>query len=190
MRRPGLVVAAAVIVATLPVVAPLGAGDATPGAAGPPSRLPPDLVLVDLEGRRWAPADFTGRLVAFDFWATWCTPCVRERADLAELQRTHGPSGLVILSVNLDHTDRSRLASWLNRHRLDWPQFHEPLGEAGPLARTFAVSSTPWTVVYDASGSLLGAGHGTRIIEEALESRARVASGLGRPSAGAGAGER
>lgn len=188
MRHPGLV--ASVVVATLAVVAPVGAGDATPGAAGPPSRLPPDLVLVDLEGRRWAPADFTGRLVAFDFWATWCTPCVRERAGLAELQRAHGPGELVILSVNLDHTDRSSLASWLNRYRLDWPQFYEPLGEAGPLARTFAVSSTPWIVVYDASGSLLGAGQGTRIIEEALESRARVAPDLAGRAPANGTGER
>jgi thiol-disulfide isomerase/thioredoxin len=150
-------------------IAPVLCGErATAPSKAPPAILPTDFSLVDLAGRTWTPDDLADRTVVLDFWATWCAPCVRERATLAQLRKAHSGRSLVILSVNLDHADRRSLVAWLNRHRMSWPQVHDPLGWSGPLARRFAVSSLPWAVVYGADGRLLAAGEGPRVLENVL----------------------
>jgi thiol-disulfide isomerase/thioredoxin len=150
------------------------AGDAEPTVrdaevSGAPAVLPASLSLVDLQGRSWTREALAGRLVVLDFWATWCAPCVRERARLAELRETLLEDRVLILSVNLDHGDRRSLVAWLNRYRLSWPQVHEPLGWASPLVRRFAVPSLPWTVAYDPEGRLVGAGRGLQALAGRLE---------------------
>jgi thiol-disulfide isomerase/thioredoxin len=146
----------------------------TRAAAGAPALLPRDLALVDLEGRTWTRDALAGRVVALDFWATWCAPCVRERSRWAALRAAHPERDLVILSVNLDHADRRSLVAWLNRRRIGWPQVHEPLGGAGTLPLAFGVRSLPWTVVYGRDGRLLWSGGEAGGLEELLASQPRA----------------
>jgi thiol-disulfide isomerase/thioredoxin len=144
--------------------------------ASAPDVLPSDLSLVDLQGRVWTRETLAGRVVLLDFWATWCAPCVRERARLAELRETLREDQLLILSVNLDHGDRRSLVAWLNRRRLPWPQVHEPLGWASRVARRFAVPALPWTLGYGTDGRLIVAGPGLDALAGRFEPSPRPSS--------------
>ncbi len=54
----------------------------------------PGEVFTDLAGARVRLADFEGRMVLLNFWATWCAPCVREMPSLDRLQAALGDRGL------------------------------------------------------------------------------------------------
>lgn len=111
------------------------------------------LEMEDLSGRVWQPADLLGRVVLLDFWATWCAPCLEE---LPNLRRIAGElEGATVLGVSLERTTRAELRSFLLRQEIVWPQVHDGLGLAGPLARRFGVEAVPRTVVVDARGRLV-----------------------------------
>jgi thiol-disulfide isomerase/thioredoxin len=62
----------------------------------------PDFKLESNRGRSVTPADYAGKTLLINFWATWCSPCREEMPMLMDLQREHGPRGLQIVGIALD----------------------------------------------------------------------------------------
>jgi thiol-disulfide isomerase/thioredoxin len=60
----------------------------------------PALALPDLEGRETTLAQFKGKVVVLNFWATWCEPCRAEMPSMQQLADRFGPDKLVVLGVN------------------------------------------------------------------------------------------
>lgn len=88
---------------------PTGAADAV--AAGgegravatlPVLRAAPSWVLKDVDGREVKAADFKGKVVLVDFWATWCAPCRKEMPEYEALRKKYAERGLVVLGLSLD----------------------------------------------------------------------------------------
>jgi peroxiredoxin len=83
-----------------PVVTPeagLGPQDGRSPEVGAPA---PEFVLRDAEGNLRHLADYRGRAVWLNFWATWCDPCKRELPDIQGLADEFADDGLVVLTVN------------------------------------------------------------------------------------------
>jgi thiol-disulfide isomerase/thioredoxin len=109
----------------------------------------------DLEGRRWTAATSRGRVVVLDFWATWCAPCLAEIPWLRRARETFGHERFEVLGVNLDVSDQRVVTAWLNRQRVDWPQLRDGRGYNGDLARQFAVTSLPKSLLVDRDGRVV-----------------------------------
>src|SRR5580704_8704515 len=62
----------------------------------------PDFSINADNGRTITPANFGGKLLVLNFWATWCQPCVDEVPSLDALQRRFANKGLVVLGVSVD----------------------------------------------------------------------------------------
>ncbi|MFB3920818.1 MAG: TlpA family protein disulfide reductase [Terriglobia bacterium] len=69
--------------------------------------MAPDFSLIDMNGRKIALADYKGKVVLLDFWATWCGPCRIEIPGFIKLQERYRDQGLVILGVYIDDNAES-----------------------------------------------------------------------------------
>ncbi|MGE3924263.1 MAG: TlpA family protein disulfide reductase [Lautropia sp.] len=112
--------------------------------------VPPALALADLDGRNHALADYRGRIVLVNFWATWCPPCVIEMPSLQLLRDRIGAEPLAILGVNYGENP-PRVREFVARMDLDFPV----LLDAFHLARRdWKVRSLPTTWIVDRGGRL------------------------------------
>jgi peroxiredoxin len=86
---------------------------------------PPALVLKDLDGRQHRLADYRGKVVLINFWATWCGPCREEMPSIQELKNKLAGRPFVVLAVNLDEPE-SRIRKFLTQMKLDFPILLDP----------------------------------------------------------------
>lgn len=96
--------AAAVLVQLWPARGDTARAQSAPLAvrrAEPPRPLP-DLRFVDAENRQRSLAEFRGRAVLLNVWATWCAPCRAEMPALDRLQATLGGPGFEVVALSID----------------------------------------------------------------------------------------
>jgi cytochrome c biogenesis protein CcmG/thiol:disulfide interchange protein DsbE len=142
----------AVLAVAAVVVAELILRDREPPAAPPRPgaavRAPaaPELSLRGLDGKPVDLKDYRGKVVAVNFWATWCGPCVEEMPDLAELWRARHGSCFEVLGV----------AGMSNRHDTEKMARSIPypvlFDEDGAAIDAWSVTSFPRTFVLDPEG--------------------------------------
>src|SRR5256714_11100443 len=94
-------------------LAPLAHGEvAAINIATDPQKLP-DLTFTDAGGQPHKLADFRGRTVPLDLWATWCVPCRKEMPALDALQAKLGDDGFEVVAVNIDTRNLDKPRTWL-----------------------------------------------------------------------------
>jgi thiol-disulfide isomerase/thioredoxin len=98
-------------------VAPLAHGEVAAVTTATKPLLVPDLAFRDQNGVEKHLADWNGRTVLFNLWATWCVPCRKEMPALDELQAKLGGQGsgqgFEVVSVNIDTRDPEKPKTWL-----------------------------------------------------------------------------
>jgi thiol-disulfide isomerase/thioredoxin len=139
-------------------IAPLARGDvAAVAVASDPQRLP-DLSFRDGDGRDRTLAEWRGRTVLFNLWATWCVPCRKEMPALDALQARLGGPEFEVVAVNIDTRDPDKPKAWLKEVGINRLAYY-----ADRSAKTFqdlrAVGKAlgmPTTLLIDARGCELG----------------------------------
>ncbi len=89
---------------------------------------PYEFALTTLDGRRVSSADYRGKLLLVDCWATWCSPCMAKMAPLKVLLKKWQTQGFEILGVTLDFTEKEARRS-IATHELPWPNVWVPADE-------------------------------------------------------------
>ena len=109
------------------------------GAAGPPlggsvknfepvaeSAPPPRSGFTDADGRTLTIADFRGKVVLLNFWATWCAPCVHEMPSLERLHRKLSVDDFTVIAVSEDRQGWEKIAPFREKLGLRaLPLFHD-----------------------------------------------------------------
>jgi thiol-disulfide isomerase/thioredoxin len=104
--------------------------EATPVFAGPPGTtfsMPPldahaELGWVLNDGRRAMLADYHGKVLVLDFYATWCVPCRHSIPRLIALRENYGLKGLQIVGLNVGGPDdRIKVADFATEMNIQYP---------------------------------------------------------------------
>ncbi|MDO8525501.1 MAG: TlpA disulfide reductase family protein [Candidatus Omnitrophota bacterium] len=73
-----------------------------------PGQTAPDFSLSGIDGQKVSLADFKGKAVILNFFASWCPPCRAEIPDFVELQKAYGDKGFTFIGVSLVSADESK----------------------------------------------------------------------------------
>ena len=79
-----------------------------------------DFTVKDMNGSSVRLADYKGKVILLNFWATWCAPCKAELPGFVELYAEYKDKGLVILGVSADD-DAETLRSFASEWKLNYP---------------------------------------------------------------------
>ena len=121
------------------------AGGMTPKLQG---KAAPAFSLVDLSGKKVALADFKGKPVLINFWATWCGPCKIEMPWFEEFNKKYAGQGLVILGVAADDASKTLITSTSQKLGVTYPillkddKVEDAYGGVSYLPESFYVDKT------------------------------------------------
>lgn len=79
----------------------------------------PEVTLKDLDGKDLSLAQYKGKVVLVNFWATWCEPCLVEIPWLIEMQQKYSAKGFTVLGVAMDEEGASVVTPWVQKERFD-----------------------------------------------------------------------
>jgi thiol-disulfide isomerase/thioredoxin len=151
-------------VAVLALIAPTLGSIASPAAepdkikigefipAASPQPAPP-LSFTDMSGNAIALADFKGKFLLVNLWATWCQPCLKEMPSLERLQAKLGPA-LTVLAVSEDRGGAKIVEPFVQKLGLDKVKIY--LDPKSTASHAIAARGLPTSLVIDAEGQVLG----------------------------------
>ncbi len=100
-----------------------GAGASSDSKEAPSmvGRVAPKFTLVTLEGKKVSLADYKGRPVLVNFWATWCAPCKLEMPWFEEFRKEYAAQGFEILGIAEDDASKDEIAKAVKRIGVSYP---------------------------------------------------------------------
>jgi cytochrome c biogenesis protein CcmG/thiol:disulfide interchange protein DsbE len=114
----------------------------------------PALSAVTLDGtkRTKTLADYKGKVVVLNLWATWCEPCRVEMPSLEKLHQEFGPQGLSIVAVSVDDAGtESRILDFAKEYKLSFEILHDP---SRATSANYQIAGFPETFVIARDGTI------------------------------------
>ncbi len=106
--------------------------------------------LTDTQGHHHRLADYKGRWVVMNFWATWCVPCIQEIPEIAAFGRGHAE--VAVIGVAIDAEDVEKTKRFATKVGHEYPLVLSDDRVEGQLG---AVRALPTTRIYDPAGKLV-----------------------------------
>jgi len=91
-----------------------------PSASGNDIKPLPQINLQDLDGKAIAADQFKGNIVVYDFWATWCVPCIAEIPTLNRIQEKYAAKGVKVVGVALASGDAGEVKPFVGRNKMKY----------------------------------------------------------------------
>ena len=155
-----------------------GAADAPRRRPAEPRLIPvsrrdpaPGFALPDLDGGTATLADYSGRVLLLNFWATWCLPCRAEMPWFVDFQSRFGDDGFAVLGVSVDEPGRDIVEPFLERSPVN---YRIALADTVERSAPFGPKNVlPTTWLIDRQGRI-AAEHVGLVSREAIEAEIRL----------------
>jgi thiol-disulfide isomerase/thioredoxin len=129
--------------------------------AGAPGNMASTFTANDIDGKSLSLADFRGKYLILDFWASWCVPCRKGNPHMIILYNTYKNKGLDIIGVSDDGTNAK---AWKNAVVQDnigiW---HHVIGnpnyirnDPNDIDKKYGIRTLPTKILVDPSGKIIG----------------------------------
>ena len=107
-----------------------------------PGEIAPDFTAAKYDGGDFKLSDYRGKYVLFDFWATWCAPCIAEIPNLANADKTYGGEGFEVIGLSVDDKiDKPK--AFLKKRKLDYTQGYLSPERYEEVANMYGITSIP-----------------------------------------------
>ncbi|MEO6151029.1 MAG: TlpA disulfide reductase family protein [Mucilaginibacter sp.] len=126
-----------------------------------------DFTLPGLDGNSISLADYKGKYVMIDFWASWCRPCRMENPNVVKQYNAYKAKGFNILGISLDN-EKPRWEEAIKADGLTWTHASSLLGFDGPVERMYQVTAIPSNYIIDPNGVIIAKNITGSALEEFL----------------------
>ena len=117
-------------------------------------KIRPDFSLPDLNGQHRSISEWDGKVIAINFWASWCLPCLDEIPELVSLQSLYRDLGFQVIGIALEKPDG--LDEFIKQHNMNYPVL---AGEEAVIviAENYGnlVGALPYTAIVDRVGKIV-----------------------------------
>lgn len=114
----------------------------------------PALSMPDVNGKNVTLADFKGKYVLVDFWASWCGPCRQENPNVVAAYNKYKGKNFTILGVSLDE-DKAKWLEAVKADQLAWTHISDLKGWESAATTTYKFNGIPFNVLVDPSGKIV-----------------------------------
>jgi peroxiredoxin len=103
-----------------------------------PAKL--NFTMKDADDKKVRLADFKGKVIVLNFWATWCVPCKTEIPEFVDLQKAYESQGVQFIGISVDEKETiAKLRPYIAEHSMNYPVLQGKSNEGvldayGPLA--------------------------------------------------------
>jgi cytochrome c biogenesis protein CcmG, thiol:disulfide interchange protein DsbE len=104
----------------------------------------------DAQSSQFNIADYKGKVVYLDFWASWCGPCKQSFTYMAGLKQQYGAKGLAVVTVNMDKSP-AQAAAFMKKVGVTLPVTYD---SNGTVAKRYGVKTMPTSFVIDRTGKM------------------------------------
>jgi thiol-disulfide isomerase/thioredoxin len=117
-----------------------------------PGKPSPEISAVDIDGKQWTLADFRGKYIYIDMWATWCAPCRREMPYLKALEEKFKDADIVFLGLSTD-SDKAKWQAMVKEGELTGVQLY--LGPQSAFQKAYQIDGIPRFILLDKVGKII-----------------------------------
>jgi peroxiredoxin len=117
-------------------------------------QMAPAFTMNSIDGKTISLADFKGKYVLLDFWASWCMPCRQENPNVVKAYNTYKDKNFTVFSVSLDK-DPKAWAQAVAADKLTWAHGSELKDFEGPTVRLYQVEAIPSSFILNPEGKIV-----------------------------------
>lgn len=132
--------------------------------------LAPTFNIEDMNGKKIKLTAYKGKYVLLDFWASWCSPCLREIPNLKKLHAQYGGKKLEIIGISLDK-EENRWRNTIKKHAMSWTQICDFNTWHGDIPVKYNVQSIPRTILIDPAGKIIAIDLRGKELDDTIEKR-------------------
>ncbi len=116
-----------------------------------------NFTVKDIQGVKHTLANYKGKWVLVNYWATWCPPCLEEVPDLINLHENRRKKDVVVIGVVFDYANLKEVTDYVDDMLMTYPIV---LSDNAVTSQFESVSVLPTTFIFNPEGKLVKIKHG------------------------------